>query len=148
MSLKAWKKARHLKEVGTESKTTQPDINCTIRMVSDPEGADIMVDSRFMGNTPARLNLSPGKHRIELTIEGYEQWIREVEALAGSELSLNARLKKLNEKIEKKTGMKLDSLQIITGRSCRPRRFQVRSFQPGRRGVYWKHNILWSLTVR
>jgi len=47
-----------------------------------------------MGNTPAKLNLAPGKHTIHLSLAGYKEWAREVTISAGSELTLTANLEK------------------------------------------------------
>ncbi|HLG15265.1 MAG TPA: PEGA domain-containing protein [Blastocatellia bacterium] len=66
----------------------------SVKVTSDPSGADVNVDGAFMGNTPAQLKLSAGKHRIQITSEGFSEWSREIEVSAGSELSLTATLKK------------------------------------------------------
>jgi len=66
----------------------------TVKVTSDPNGADVSVNGAFMGNTPAQLKLTAGKHRIQITSEGFAEWSREIEVAAGSELSLNATLKK------------------------------------------------------
>jgi hypothetical protein len=76
---------------------SQPEATGTVRVTSNPEGAEVWVDGAFVGNTPGQLKLAAGKHRIRIAIEGYEEWVREVEVLAGSELTLNAALKKSDQ---------------------------------------------------
>lgn len=66
----------------------------TVKITSEPNGADVTVDGAFMGNTPAQLKLSAGKHRVQITSDGFSEWSREIEVSAGSDLSLTAVLKK------------------------------------------------------
>jgi PEGA domain len=64
-----------------------------VKVTSEPEGADIWVDGAFVGNAPAQLKLTPGKHRIRVGKEGYKNWEKEISVTAGSELTVNAPLK-------------------------------------------------------
>jgi hypothetical protein len=64
-----------------------------VKITSQPEGADIVVDGAFVGNAPAQLKLAPGKHRIQVIKEGYKNWEKEIHVTAGSELTVNAPLK-------------------------------------------------------
>jgi hypothetical protein len=64
-----------------------------VKISSQPEGADVWVDDAFVGNAPAQLKLTPGKHRIKVGKEGYKNWEKEITVTAGSELTLNAPLK-------------------------------------------------------
>jgi hypothetical protein len=64
-----------------------------VKVTSQPEGADIWVDSAFVGNAPAQLKLAPGKHRILVLKEGYRNWEKEITVMAGSELTINTSLK-------------------------------------------------------
>jgi PEGA domain-containing protein len=65
-----------------------------VKIASQPEGADVWVDDAFVGNAPAQLKLTPGKHRIKVGKEGYKNWEKEITVSAGSELTINAPLKK------------------------------------------------------
>lgn len=65
----------------------------SVKVTSQPEGADIWVDDAFVGNAPAQLKLTPGKHRIRVGKEGYKNWEKEISVTAGSELTINAPLK-------------------------------------------------------
>ncbi len=66
----------------------------TVRVTSNPQGADVRVDGAFFGNAPATLKLSPVKHTIRVSLAGYKDWSREVSVPAGSELELTAFLKR------------------------------------------------------
>jgi hypothetical protein len=68
----------------------------SISVASNPDGADISVDDAFVGNAPATLKLSPGKHTIKVTMAGFKDWSRDITALAGSDAHLSANLEKSN----------------------------------------------------
>jgi len=72
----------------TNSGTGEVDVSAI------PEGADISVDGSFVGNAPASLKLSGGKHVISVSHQGFKVWTREVSVLSGSQVSLKAELEK------------------------------------------------------
>jgi len=49
-----------------------------------------------VGNTPAQLKLTAGKHHIRVVMKGFEEWSRNIDVSAGSEITLNAVLVKGN----------------------------------------------------
>jgi hypothetical protein len=61
---------------------------------SIPEGADITVDNKFMGNTPSTLLLSAGDHTVAISKSEFYTWEREI-TLSGGTIKLNAELVKL-----------------------------------------------------
>jgi hypothetical protein len=63
-----------------------------ILLTSAPDGADIYVDGTFVGNAPATLRLSEGKHTVKVSQQGYKDWAKEVSVFADSEVSLKATL--------------------------------------------------------
>ncbi|HMF92267.1 MAG TPA: PEGA domain-containing protein [Candidatus Angelobacter sp.] len=65
-----------------------------ISLTSIPEMAEVFVDDAFVGNTPATLRLTPGKHTIRVSQNGYKAWTRELSVIASSEVSLKAALDK------------------------------------------------------
>jgi len=65
-----------------------------LAVTSDPNGAEIWVDDSFSGQTPAKLVIGLGKHSIRASLEGYQEWTREIEIGAGSEAALNISLTK------------------------------------------------------
>lgn len=71
-----------------------PDAIGTVNVVSNPDGADVYADGQFVGNSPATLKLSPGKHTVVVKMTGYKDWSREVSTDAGSEAHLTAALEK------------------------------------------------------
>ncbi len=80
---------------GTASNTplwAAPDAVGTVSISSDPDGAEIFVDDKFHGNTPATLKLSAGSHGILLKFPGHADWRRTLEVLKSSKTSLKAVL--------------------------------------------------------
>ncbi len=64
----------------------------TILISSEPDGAEIFVDDKFHGNTPATLKLSGGSHVIVLKFPGRADWKRTLEVLKSSKVTLRATL--------------------------------------------------------
>ncbi len=64
----------------------------TVSISSDPDGAEIFVDDKFHGNTPALLKLTIGSHAIVLKFPGHADWRRTLEVLKSSKTSLKATL--------------------------------------------------------
>lgn len=65
-----------------------------VRILSEPDGADVTLDGSFVGSTPAKLELPAGTYRLSVRLPGYTEWQRELQVLAGSELTVRARLEK------------------------------------------------------
>jgi hypothetical protein len=59
---------------------------------SDPDGADIEIDGRFVGNTPSTIELAPGDHTFAVQKRGDKEWKRQLRTTGGS-IHLNAELK-------------------------------------------------------
>ncbi len=70
------------------------DSSGTVSVTTNPDGADVYVDGRFNGNSPATLKLKPGKHTIRVSMTGYSDWTREISTDAGSSVHLTATLQK------------------------------------------------------
>jgi hypothetical protein len=66
----------------------------TISIATIPDGAEIYVDGAFVGNAPANLKLSTGKHTIRVTQTDYKDWSKEIAVQAGSEAHMIATLEK------------------------------------------------------
>jgi S1-C subfamily serine protease len=69
-----------------------PDGVGTVTISSEPDGAEIFVDEKFHGNTPATLKLPTGSHSILLKFPGRADWRRTLEILKSSKTSLKATL--------------------------------------------------------
>ena len=64
----------------------------TVIISSAPDGAEIFVDEKFHGNTPATLRLPTGSHAIVLKFPGRADWKRTLEVLKSSKVTLRATL--------------------------------------------------------
>jgi hypothetical protein len=65
-----------------------------VQVVSEPDGADVYLDGSFVSSTPATLELPAGTYQVSVRLPGYREWQRELRVLAGSELTVRARLEK------------------------------------------------------
>ncbi len=61
---------------------------------STPEGAEILVDGKFAGNTPSTVRLAPGEHAITIQKSGFQAWSRTMVVNSGSSLTIDATLDK------------------------------------------------------
>jgi hypothetical protein len=68
--------------------------SATVLIKSDPAGAEITVDDKFMGTTQSTLKLTPGEHTITIVKHGYKEWKRTITLNVGSEITLDAVLEK------------------------------------------------------
>jgi len=66
----------------------------SVTVSSAPDGADVYVDDNFVGNTPAVLKLTPGKHTVRVAQDGYKAWTKDISVFADSDVSLKAALGK------------------------------------------------------
>jgi len=62
---------------------------------SNPDGADITVDGKYVGSTPSTLKLSPGDHMISVEKAGFKTWQRTMSVSAGGNISIDATLEKM-----------------------------------------------------
>jgi len=79
-------------ETSSTSSGPVPDGVGTILVSSVPDGAEIFVDEKFHGNTPATLKLPTGSHAIVLRFPGRADWKRTLEVLKSSKVTLRATL--------------------------------------------------------
>jgi PEGA domain-containing protein len=66
----------------------------TVSVTSDPDGAEIFIDSVGYGHAPAILKLSAGKHSIQLVRQGYKDWTSDSVVKENSIVSVTANLDK------------------------------------------------------
>ena len=69
-----------------------PQEPSTVVVKSTPDGADITVDGKYMGNTPSTLQLAPGEHAVSIERRGYRQWQRTISVNSGGIVTIDARL--------------------------------------------------------
>jgi S1-C subfamily serine protease len=73
-----------------------PDGIGSVTITSVPDGAEVFVDDKFVGNAPETLKLSLGPHNIKLKADGRKDWERSIEILKDSQLNLKPQLAPLN----------------------------------------------------
>ena len=61
-----------------------------VNVSSTPDGADIMVDRKFVGNTPSSLKLTSGPYKIIVKLSGYSDWERELTVMKDSQVAAAA----------------------------------------------------------
>jgi PEGA domain len=66
----------------------------TVSITSDPSGADIFIDSVGRGRSPALVKLGAGKHQVQLVLNGYKDWVSEVDVKSGSIVNVTGELSK------------------------------------------------------
>ena len=64
----------------------------TVVVASEPTGAEIYVDGKFVGQTPATIPLLAGAHRVVVKASGKKDWERELTVLKESQVALHAVL--------------------------------------------------------
>ena len=74
------------------SAPAEPPGEGTVRVSSEPDGAEIQVDGKFVGTAPSTLRLPMGPHQIEVRAHGRRAWQRTLEVLKDSDVSLKATL--------------------------------------------------------
>ncbi len=63
----------------------------TVAISSEPDAAEIYVDGKFHGNTPATLRIAAGSHTVVLKCFGRPDYSRTLEIPKASKLTLKAR---------------------------------------------------------
>lgn len=66
----------------------------TVLIKSEPDGADIFIDGKFVGSTPSTLQIPSGDHSISIRKVGFSAWERTISAIAGGNIRLSATLEK------------------------------------------------------
>jgi len=60
----------------------------TVSFSSEPDGADIYIDGKFVGQTPATISVQPGSHVVLVKAVGRKNWQRDLEVLKDSQVAL------------------------------------------------------------
>jgi hypothetical protein len=66
-----------------------------VALESNPAGADIEVDGKFVGSTPSEVQLTEGEHTISVKKTGYKDWERKLTVSSGSSVHLSAEMEKV-----------------------------------------------------
>lgn len=73
----------------------------TLEISSDPDGAEIYVDDKYVGNTPSVLRLPAGSHALRLELHGFLTWEREIEVLEDSDVTVKGMLETPESELKK-----------------------------------------------
>jgi len=74
------------------TQTTSPEATAAhLEINSNPVGADIEIDGKFVGSTPSSIQLAPGEHKVIVSKTGFAGWERTV-TVTGGNVSLVAEL--------------------------------------------------------
>ncbi len=65
-----------------------------VSIVADVEGADVYIDGKLVGETPATFTLTAGLHKVEVKDQNGQSWQRDLEVLDDSDVKLSAKLVK------------------------------------------------------
>jgi plastocyanin len=68
----------------------------TIELKSTPDGAEISIDGKYVGNTPTTLHLTVGDHVIRFEKPGFKPWERTLTITSGETTTIPATLEKLD----------------------------------------------------
>jgi hypothetical protein len=68
-----------------------PPPQATLELISNPPGADIYLDGKYIGKTPFNATVAPGEHMVIMRKADYGTWSRRLQVAAGSR-RLNAYL--------------------------------------------------------
>jgi hypothetical protein len=66
----------------------------TVVIKSTPDGADITIDGKFIGNTPSTIKLTPGDHTILIEKSGFKAWQRTMTVSPAGKVTVDAGLEK------------------------------------------------------
>jgi hypothetical protein len=66
----------------------------TVAVISDPQGAELFVDSKGFGSTPKQFQLVPGSHSIQVVKAGYKDWSTKLVVEPGAPTTVKAKLEK------------------------------------------------------
>ena len=78
----------------TQSANGSDPVLSAVEVKSTPDGADITVDEKYMGDTPSTLKLAAGDHKVKLEKSGFKTWERTLTVGAGATATVNATLDK------------------------------------------------------
>ena len=65
-----------------------------LEITSIPPGAEIEIDGAFVGDTPRKSDVAPGRHQMKLKLKGFKDWERKVSVERGKTLEIRAELEK------------------------------------------------------
>jgi hypothetical protein len=73
------------------SATPAVPVQASLVIDSTPAGADVEIDSAFVGNTPSTVSVAPGSHQIAVKKKGFTDWAKTLNVTGGT-IHLSAEL--------------------------------------------------------
>jgi hypothetical protein len=67
-----------------------------LSVTTDPPGGHVFVDGNFAGETPVEIDLADGHHSVRITLHGYEEVVRELDAESGRREQLEVTMTPLS----------------------------------------------------
>jgi hypothetical protein len=87
------KKAEPIAEPASGLVTTSLDAHraesSTVAFTSDPIGAEIYIDGKFVGQAPSTISMPAGSHVVVVKAPGRRNWERDLEVLKDSQVALH-----------------------------------------------------------
>ena len=77
-----------------QTQATTGNISSSVLVKSNPDGAEISIDGKFVGSTPSTLQLQQGEHTVSLKKVGYAVWERPITLSPGGSITVDASLEK------------------------------------------------------
>jgi hypothetical protein len=121
----------------------------SLNIKSEPSNATIVIDGSEVGDTPAEVNdIKPGKHLVEVKMDGYQTWSESVEISADKENKLTAELQILAGSLNVKS-QPANATIVIDGSEVGNTPADVNDLKPGKHLVEVKMDgyEIWSDTV-
>jgi PEGA domain len=81
-----------VKESGTKVSAPPPPPTTSVAFHSNPNNAEVYVNGEFRGTAPLSLHLAAGVHKVELRLDGFQIWERELTVVAGNDTRVAATL--------------------------------------------------------
>jgi len=78
--------------VSTHTTPATSENEGTLSVTASKAGADIFVDSTGRGNAPTSFTLKPGRHSVQVALDGYKDWVQEISVEAGETTNVTANL--------------------------------------------------------
>jgi hypothetical protein len=66
-----------------------------LRILSDPNNADVFINNAYAGMTPLSVEIEPGRYRVVITKTDYESWSQTIELKGDSDITFEATLRRL-----------------------------------------------------
>ncbi|MFC6918611.1 PEGA domain-containing protein [Meiothermus taiwanensis] len=74
--------------------------NGLLQINSNPQGAQVLLNGRVVGNTPLNLTVQPGRYDLELRLNGYQNFRASLSVGSGQTVPVNATLQALRGTLE------------------------------------------------